>query len=220
MKILISISYYFLLFFIYSVIGYIAEMIYTSIGSKKLINRGFLIGPYLPIYGSGCLLITILLKNFIEKPFILFLLAMIICMVLEYITSYIMENIFNARWWDYSNNMFNINGRVCLETSIPFGIGGLFIMYIANPFITKILTSINERTLVIISIISLIIFVTDFIASSSIIFKLKKNIFCKKDNTEEIHNNIKEYILNYSVFTKRLIEAFPNIKLKPFKKSN
>ena len=106
------IRFYFLLFISYSVIGWIMETILKTIEYKKFVNRGFLIGPYCPIYGCGALLMTFLLQGYAEDPIVLFVFNIIICSILEYSTSYIMEKIFKARWWDYSYTKYNINGRI------------------------------------------------------------------------------------------------------------
>ena len=111
------------------------EVIGKLITLKRFINRGFLIGPYCPIYGAGAILITFLLKKYTEDPITLFIMAILVCGILEYLTSYFMEKIYHARWWDYSQRKFNINGRVCLNTIIPFGLLGMFIIYISNPFL-------------------------------------------------------------------------------------
>ena len=109
-----EVCYYFLLFLIYAVLGWCCEVVVAFYNHKKFINRGFLIGPYCPIYGIGVLLIISLLEDFTDSWLALFVLAMVLCMVLEYITSYLMEKIFNARWWDYSSKKFNINGTSLL----------------------------------------------------------------------------------------------------------
>ena len=208
-----SLSKYFILFMIYSFIGWIIEVIDIKIETKKLVNRGFLMGPYCPIYGWGGTLMSILLKNYVNDPLVLFLVAMVICSLLEYTTSYLMEKIFNARWWDYSNKKFNINGRVCLETMIPFGLLGCFLMYLLNPFLLNILKNIPHIILTIIAIILFIIFLIDNIVSYSIITKIsissKKVI---KDSTEEITKKIREYISKNSKFGKRLMKSFPRFK--------
>ena len=156
---------------------------------------------------------SLLLKKYVNDPLILFLVAMVICSLLEYTTSYLMEKIFNARWWDYSNKKFNINGRVCLETMIPFGLLGCFLMYLLNPFLLNILKNIPDIILTIIAIILFIIFLIDNIVSYSIITKIsissKKVI---KDSTEEITKKIREYISKNSKFGKRLMKSFPRFK--------
>ena len=140
-----DISSYFLLFIIYSNLGWLMEVTLKSIELKKFINRGFLIGPICPIYGYGCLLIIILLKNFTSNIVLLFFSSVIICSILEYLTSYIMEKLFKARWWDYSRRKYNINGRICLNTMIPFGLLGCLMMYVVNPFLESKLLLIDSK---------------------------------------------------------------------------
>ena len=109
---------YFLLFIIYSFLGWLIEIIVCSISEKHFTPRGFLIGPYCPIYGFASIIMITLLNKYFNDPLIVFILSAIIASVLEYFTSYIMEKIFNARWWDYSDRKLNINGRICLENSV------------------------------------------------------------------------------------------------------
>ena len=168
-----TIEIYFLLFITYSILGWIMEVIGQLIQFKKFINRGFLIGPYCPIYGFGGVAITIILKRYLGDPIALFLFALVICSILEYFTSYIMEKVFKARWWDYSRKKFNINGRICLETMIPFGLLGMFISYVANPFLLAIYEAIKSPDLEIISGTILAIFLTDIIISCKVISNVK-----------------------------------------------
>ena len=113
MEFLKTVETYFLWLMIYSIIGWIYESTLCSITNKKLINRGFLNGPYCPIYGSGAILVILILGR-IKNPVLLFFLGALVTCSLEYLTSYVMEKLFHARWWDYSQRKFNINGRVCL----------------------------------------------------------------------------------------------------------
>lgn len=212
-----DIRIYFLLFLIYSVMGWIMEVTLGLIQSHKFVNRGFLIGPYCPIYGTGGIIITLSLQKYIDDWFILFIMAILICGLLEYITSYLMEKIFKARWWDYSDMRFNINGRICLETLLPFGILGLIIMYILNPFFINVLKQIPELVLTIVSIAFAVIFLTDNIISFNIISNVRKatkkvNKENIRDNTEEITKKVKEILLNKSKLNKRLVNAFPKLE--------
>ena len=151
--------YYFLLYFMYCLFGYILECIFCTIVDKKVVlNRGFLIGPYLPIYGCGAITIIFLLKRYLDDPIALFVMAALVATILEYIASYFMEKIFKARWWDYSEQKFNINGRVCLLNTVLFGIGGLVIMYWINPVFTNFLHSFNKKILIVLGIISFLIY--------------------------------------------------------------
>lgn len=204
----------FLAFIIYAFIGWILEIIYTYIRTKKVINRGFLIGPYCPIYGMGCILITLLLKKYYDDPIVLAIMSMIICSILEYLTSYAMEKVFKARWWDYRDRKFNINGRICLETLVPFGIGSLVIMYVVNPFIVNLLNIIPEIIIYILFISIFVMFVLDIIISFNAISKIR--ISSKKileDSTEEITKHVKKYLLNNFKQWKRISKSFPDLKI-------
>lgn len=101
--------YVFLYFIIYSILGWICEVIYCFVLDKKITNRGFLEGPYCPIYGTGGLIVVYFLLPVKNMPIAVFVLGMILASILEYITSFVMEKLFDTRWWDYSNNRFNIN---------------------------------------------------------------------------------------------------------------
>lgn len=199
---------YFSLFIIYAFLGWLMEIIWTFINSKKIVNRGFLIGPYCPIYGVGCLLLITLLDKYKNDIVVLFIMSIIICSILEYITSYIMEKLFKARWWDYSNYKFNLNGRICARTMIPFGILGVLVVYFLNPFIIR-----NINTSSVLFTILLVIFIIDFSVSFGIITSLKNTINnVTKDSTEEISRMVSETIRQKSYLHKRLIKAFPTFK--------
>lgn len=204
---------YFLLYFIYSIIGWFLEVGLAFYEHKKFVNRGFLIGPYCPIYGVGCLLLTILLSKYINEPGVIFAFSIFICATLEYLTSYLMEKIFKLRWWDYSNMKFNINGRICLETLIPFGIIGVLVVKYISPFLINTVNSINFNVLVIINIIILNILITDILISFNVVFNLKnvtRNL--NKDSTEEIKKAIYKFIHNNIFMYNRIVKAFPNMK--------
>lgn len=203
---------YCILFFIYSFLGWIMEVTLTLITDKKFVNRGFLLGPCCPIYGCGCILLNLLLHNYTNNILVLFILTMFTCSSLEYITSFLMEKIFKPRWWDYSQMKFNINGRICLETMTPFSILGVLAIKYATPFFITNINKLSEKTILIISIILITLFIIDVIISLTIVFKLKfvsKNI--KKDSTLDIKNAIKKFIKNDIYVYERIIESFPNL---------
>lgn len=211
-----NIEIYFLYFIILAIMGWVMEVTLQLVQKHKFSNRGFLIGPYCPIYGCGGVLITLTLSNLSNHPIALFSTAILICGVLEYLTSYLMEKIFNARWWDYSNNKFNINGRVCLETIIPFGLLGLTLIYIINPFIFGKLNQIPENIVRIIAIIVESIFLIDLIISFYVISNVRKATkkFDKenpKDSTDAISKKVREFLRGKSVLNRRLINAFPEL---------
>lgn len=215
-----SIAIYFLLFIMYSVAGWILEVICKSIEDKKFVNRGFMIGPYCPIYGCGAIVITLLLSRYKNDWIVLFFMSIITCGILEYATSYVMEKLFHARWWDYSKKKYNINGRICLETLVPFGILGLLITYITNPFILSNLSKVEEQRLNIIAIVISVIFFIDLAISLKVISNVrvtstrlnKEDSNDTTDNTEEITAKVKEILRGKSVLNRRLINAYPDLK--------
>ena len=210
--------FYFLLFFIYSVIGWFVEVTYIYIGTKKFINRGFLIGPYIPIYGYSALIMALYLTQYKDNPLTVFLLAIFICTFIEYMISFNMEKLFNARWWDYSNSKFNINGRVCLKNGLGFGFLSLLLIYLINPWLVNLLGKLNPKLLIIISVICLVIFVFDFVTSLIVTFDIKNKI--KKfdsDSTTEIRELINDKIKK-KLLKRRVLNAFPRVKFLKFKK--
>lgn len=209
------------LFLIYSFIGWIVEVSAFLIQDHKFVNRGFFIGPVVPIYGTGGILITILLTKYQSDPIVLFCMAVVVCSILEYLTSYIMEKIFKTRWWDYSNKKFNINGRICLSNLILFGIMGLVMVYLINPFLIDILNKIDPILLKCVVSILMVLFVIDFFVSFSVTSKIKnvgKVVF--KDSTEEINAKVKDILLSKGKLTRRVIKAFPNFDIRFKQKKN
>lgn len=214
--------YYFIIFFAYSVIGWIVESTFVSLQAKPIhfINRGFLIGPYCPIYGYGSLGMILYLEQYKDNIVTVFLLSVVICSVLEYFTSYIMEKLFKTRLWDYSEKKFNLNGRICGENAILFGLGGVAIIYISHPILNEILNQLSKNAITIIGIILFIILMIDTAISFNIMNRFKKtisNIETKKDSTTEFKKMVSDKMKEgHKVFQNRLLNAFPHIDVKPF----
>lgn len=207
-----KICFYFMLFLLYSFIGWSIEVIGQLLEKHRFINRGFLVGPICPIYGWGCIAMILTLTKYKSDFFLLFAMAIVICSILEYFTSYFMEKLFHVRWWDYTRRKYNINGRICAETMIPFGILGCLVIYIVNPILSSILLKISVSTLNIIAIILFVIYVIDNIISLSIMFGFKGTLkTVEKDGTEEITKKVREVLRNRNFLYKRLISAFPTI---------
>lgn len=152
---------YTLYFMIYSFLGWICECIYCSIPAKKLINRGFLSGPYCPIYGFGATAVILALEPVLYQPILLFGCGILVTSALEYITSWAMEALFHTKWWDYSTYFANINGRVCLKNSLLFGILVMVVMYGIHPIINDFIQSLPSNWQLMIVLIWLCIFLYD-----------------------------------------------------------
>ena len=205
-------SLYFILFLIYSFIGWCIEVVNSLIIEKKFINRGFMLGPYCPIYGISSIIMIFYLNQYKNNIITVFLLAVVVCSIMEYIVSYFMEKLFNARWWDYSTRKFNINGRVCLTNAFLFGLLGVLLVYIINPILMNILLKLKSFILITINIVLMLTFIADYIISMNVTYKLKNTIKkIKKDNTEEISTKVKELLEN-KILNRRILKAFPNFK--------
>lgn len=221
-----TICIYILFFFVYSFLGWCLEVICKLITEKRFINRGILIGPICPIYGYGVLIMTLFFKKYLNEPITLFILIIVSCSILEYFTSYFLEKVYHTRWWDYSTKKFNINGRICLETMIPFGILGLLIMNYMNPIVFNLLNILPNYLIYILSTIFLITYIIDNIISCKIIYniqKLSKEIqskqIIKKDDTERITRLVRKQIeKSMKLLDRRLIHAFPHLEMLKFKK--
>lgn len=156
-----------LLFFIFSIIGWCWEVFYEIIRGRGFSNRGVLFGPWLPIYGFCTLFIYLLLKKFKKNPNIIFVGSFIICSIIEYITSWYLEIINGVRWWDYSKKLFNINGRICLSSSIFFGIMISLVLYLVIPKLKKIFDKLPKKIMIILCISLVSFFTMDLLYSSN-----------------------------------------------------
>lgn len=134
---IITLEHYFLWFLFYSFVGWMYESILVSCQQHRLVNRGFLNGPLCPIYGTGAILGVAILGN-VHNPITIFLISMVGATILEYTTSWVMEQLFHARWWDYSNFRFNLQGRVCLLGALIFGLGGVGVVLGSQPYVERV----------------------------------------------------------------------------------
>ena len=193
------------------------EVTVVSIENKKFMNRGFLIGPYCPIYGFGGLLITLILGKYKYDPLVLFVMTVVTCGILEYLTSWAMEVIFKARWWDYSKEKFNLNGRVCLKNLVAFGILGLIATYILNPIFLEWIDKLGENTLKCTAIGLALLYTIDNVISYVVIYSFRKvtkniNNEIKEDNTEQITDMVRQLFAEKSLLHRRFINAYPKLE--------
>jgi uncharacterized membrane protein len=136
---------YILMFFIISFIGWVWEVGYAFLQNFTFTNRGSFYGPILPIYGSGGIVVLILLKKTRKVPWLSFLLAIAICLTIEYVTGWYLEKTTGHKYWDYSMMPFNLQGRICLYGGLAFGIGCLFVIYFIGPALYAMLSRIPDK---------------------------------------------------------------------------
>lgn len=233
---IIDYRYLFIWFIIYSFIGWIYETIYCSITKHKFINRGFLNGPVIPIYGIGAMLIIVLLGN-VKNPVALFLASMVLASIIEYFTSWAMEKIFHARWWDYSNFPFNLNGRISLYGALVFGALSILLVDFINPFIVSITSYLSYTMVYSISIILVVLFIGDLLITVIHVLKLneklkflqtalnnfknesdirrgklKETISLSFEKSKFYNEHLKKLMEFRSFQERRLIKAFPKLK--------
>lgn len=166
-----SVLDYIFYFFFYSFIGWFFESCYCSIRPKKWVNRGFLRGPICPIYGTGGLVMMICLlplrhitENLYLNELLIFIAGAILCDIVEFMTSYIMEKLFNARWWDYSNKKFNIQGRICLTHTFYWGTCSCLFVFVLEPIMNLYLVGqVSESSRNILTYIFLTVFAFDLL---------------------------------------------------------
>ncbi len=187
-------------FIIYSFLGWVMESVVRTFIERKLINTGFLRGPYCPIYGIGAIIMFLFLEKFENKPIALFFIAIIVLTSWEYFVGFLLEKLFKTKYWDYSDQKFNIKGRICLKNSIYWGILGiLFVKYI-HPFIEGLMLNVdNVLKYYLTAIISLVMMV-DFITS---IIKVK-NISATLSKIEDLNKEIKEKLKEITLLKEKL----------------
>ncbi len=150
-----------MIFFAFSFIGWMWEVSLHLFGEGVFVNRGFLHGPWLPIYGAGGVLVLVLLKRFADKPALMFLLTMAVCGVVEYFTSWALWETQHKYWWNYSGYFLNLNGRICAEGLIMFALGGCLCVYIVAPFLDEVFKRIPRKPAAAICIIMSVCFAAD-----------------------------------------------------------
>lgn len=161
-----SISSLILLFFSFSLVGWLWEVSLHLVLDGTFVNRGTMHGPWLPIYGSGCLMIIVLLRKLRTIPWLEFIAAIVLCGIVEYFTHWYLEISRGAKWWDYSGYLLNLNGRICAEGLLIFGLGGMAVVYLLAPFLDNIYRKIKTRTLIIICAVLIAVFAADCVYSS------------------------------------------------------
>lgn len=165
--------YIFYTFLLYSLFGWVYESCLVSVRRKSLVNRGFLNGPIIPIYGAGAVLICIILDPVSKNLLLVFLGGMLLATILEFVTSYAMEKIFHAKWWDYSRYRYNIQGRICPIVSLFWGVLSVLMTVFLKPLSNSLIHRIPRRIGEILAIIIMLIIVVDLV--STVISTLELN---------------------------------------------
>lgn len=232
------------IFFVYAVIGWCIEVAFAAVNRGVFVNRGFMNGPYCPIYGLGMLIVATALNPVKDNLLFLFLGSFLLTTLLEYITGLVLEKIFKNKWWNYSDRPFNIQGYVCLAFSILWGLGGVFVMKLVHPLIYRFVQWIPQKVGWLLIAIFMIGFVVDLCVTVNTVLHFNKDLRLLDKIAENIHKISDE--LGENIFEKvssvaneekiaelkrlqeeykqiweqknwgfkRLVKAFPNLKTK------
>lgn len=184
----------FLSFLAYSFLGWVCETIYCSIGQKKFVNRGFLTGPLCPVYGFGAMSVLLFLRPVGNNVVVLFLAGMVLTSVIEYITSYLLEKLFAAKWWDYSTYRFNIHGRVCLRNSLMFGALSVVAARYVDPAVQGLILSLPYWLRITLSAVFAVLLVTDLTVTVHTILKLNGTLKQIQQLVEQTRLDTAEYL--------------------------
>jgi uncharacterized membrane protein len=204
-----------ILFFAYAFLGWCIEVTLKYFQFHRFINRGFLTGPWLPIYGSGAALITVVIKGLAPLEFSVgttFAVSFLLCGFLEYMTSYVLEKRFHARWWDYSQKPMNLHGRVWIGNLILFGLGGVVIVDLINPLLLRLSEHMSFPLREIMALFLSVVFVADYVMSHFVLKLVKTSVeLSEADDTEAISKEVRLLLSDRSVFHRRFAEAYPEV---------
>ncbi len=208
-----------IMLFLFSILGWGMEVTLKFIQYHRFINRGFLIGPYCPIYGFGVVGVTILVGGLLGRAGTYpetFMAGFVICGFLEYMTSLYMEKMFHARWWDYSNKPMNLHGRIWIGNLILFGLASVIIVKLIDPHYFSYIETINPLIISVLAWIIIVLMVSDYTLSHILMNIVKKEIDNSTgDNTEEISRQIHELLRNRNALHRRILQAYPDFKVLP-----
>lgn len=181
-----TIQFWLMIFFIYCFLGWVWESCYVSLKQRKWVNRGFLGGPFLPIYGSGALIVLLTTLPIKENIVLLYIVGLVSATILEYIVGYFCEKVFEVRYWDYTPLKYNIKGYICLTSSIAWGFFSIILVDIINVPIQNFILSLPEMLVTIVALVILVIFTVDATHSVQNALNLKKLLRTMATNNETI----------------------------------
>lgn len=210
--------------------GWIAEIVYGVVVSKRILNPGFLRLPLLPIYGTGAVIIVFLISPYVDNPFLLFIASAVAATIVEYLTHLVLDKAFRIQLWNYDDKKFNLQGRVALDMSITFGVLALLLVYIIHPAISPLVELVPPLALIIISFVLGGLVLLD--AANAVTSLTRLRLSDIKGAIEDIQASIVEQIAKLTTLTpkskgrarrtwlrlhnsniKRLRRVFPNARI-------
>lgn len=178
-------------FIFFSFIGWIWESIYVSVTEHRIVNRGYVTGPFCTIYGVGGIFMTVTLQPFKDNLIMLFLLAVVFTTTLEYVTAVVMEKLFHTSWWDYTMEKFNYKGRISLKSSLAWGFASLFLFNVLIPFVNRLMSLFPERAGRIAIRVIAVIYIIDFVFATIAAVDVSKQIAKLDQMLDELETYLK-----------------------------
>lgn len=204
-----------LMFFFYSFLGWCMEVVLKYIQLHRFVNRGFYTGPVCPIYGSGAVLITLVVQwlSPLESAVgTTFAISFLLCGALEYFTSLVMEKRFHARWWDYSQKPMNLHGRVWIGNLVLFGLGGVAVVHLMNPVLLESLADFTIMAQEIATGVLVALFAADYVLTHFMMKLVKTGVESSEaDSTEALNKEIRLLLSDRNVFYRRFADAYPDV---------
>lgn len=216
--VLLLIAMFVVVFFFFSVAGWCMEVTLKYIQYHRFINRGFLVGPYCPIYGWGAVAVTILVGGVMARKGTVgetFLAGMFVCGALEYFTSWYMEKVFHARWWDYSQKPMNLHGRIWIGNLLLFGAASVVIVKLIVPGMLRWLGRMAPLAVEVMALVIVVIMAADYTVSHVLMNVVKREIDAQAgDSTEEISQKVRELLKTRGIFLRRIQSAYPTAQAR------
>lgn len=211
MKLVVHYDFYLIawVFLIYAVLGWCAEVAFAAFKTKTFVNRGFLNGPYCPIYGFGMLIVVLCLTPIADNLLILFAGSFLLTSLLELVTGFVLEKFFDDKWWDYSDQPLNFHGYVCLTFSILWGVACVLIMRILHPPILKLIRLIPHKPGIVLLVVFFALFLADVGMTVSTLLHLKKQLRLVREinrQLRELSDSLGESIYSGTVAAIRITD--------------
>lgn len=208
-----------MIFIVYAMIGWLWESVFCSFKARHFVYRGFLLGPYCPVYGFGVVAVLLLIPKEYGTLLNLYFNIVVIVTIVEYVTSWLLEKFFNMQLWDYSEVPFNIHGRVAVPVSVFWGIGCLFLVQVIQPRIEEMIHYLDQATNGWLPVILFVAFSADVLSTLVFTLTTKKEVEAAVDTSDSENAAVKEYRLKHifvnveeSVSRKQLLTNLSGIK--------
>lgn len=196
-------------FLIYAFLGWCVEVCFVSINTKQFVNRGFLNGPVCPIYGFGVVLVLLILRPILNNIVLLFFGSVVVTSLLELVTGYLLKVLFHTRWWDYSDQRFNLGGYICLRFSLLWGVGCVFLLKVVHPLIAGLVQLLPVWLGIVLLLVFYAVLLADVVVTVNAISKLNRDLGTIAEIAETLHkgsDTLAENLGNRAIFTAQKVD--------------